>query len=160
MPSPWTPIPAAVFFAGLKRTFGGGSFFVTDFTATGKGHVAFAPRFPGTIIAEELREGESLICRKETFLVAQKIVTLVLAWQNRIGSGFFRWEWPPAAKVNRIGYRLARPHRRIDRAHIGTWRASAGSCRSCWASLSQVSVLIFRWSGALRISSSAVKDSF
>ena len=77
-------------FAGLKRTFGGGSFFVTDFTATGqKGHVAFAPRFPGTIIARELRGGESLICRKETFLVAQKSVTLELAWQKRIGSGFF-----------------------------------------------------------------------
>jgi uncharacterized protein (AIM24 family) len=62
---------------------------VTDFTATGKGHVAFAPRFPGTIIARELRAGESLICRKETFLVAQKTVTLELAWQKRIGSGFF-----------------------------------------------------------------------
>ena len=77
------------FLAGLKRTFGGGSFFVTDFTATGKGHVAFAPRFPGTIIARELQAGESLICRKETFLVAQKTVTLELAWQKRIGSGFF-----------------------------------------------------------------------
>jgi len=75
--------------AGLKRTFGGGSFFVTDFTATGQGHVAFAPRFPGTIIAKELQAGQSLICRKETFLVAQKTVTLELAWQKRIGSGFF-----------------------------------------------------------------------
>ena len=76
-------------FAGLKRTFGGGSFFVTDFTATGNGHIAFAPRFPGTIIAIELQAGQSLICRKETFLVAQKSVTLELAWQKRLGSGFF-----------------------------------------------------------------------
>lgn len=77
------------FFAGLARTFGGGSFFVTDFTAQGVGHIAFAPRFPGHIIARELRAGESLICRKETFLCAEKSVTLELAWQRSIGAGFF-----------------------------------------------------------------------
>ena len=77
-------------FAGLKRSLTGGSFFVTDFTAEGGwGHVAFAPRFPGTIMARTLRAGESLICRKETFLCAEKTVTLELAWQQRIGSGFF-----------------------------------------------------------------------
>jgi len=77
-------------FAGLKRSLTGGSFFVTDFTAEGgSGHVAFAPRFPGTIMARTLRAGESLICRKETFLCAEKSVSFELAWQQRIGSGFF-----------------------------------------------------------------------
>ncbi len=77
-------------FAGIKRSLTGGSFFVTDFTSEGgQGHVAFAPRFPGTIMARILRPGESLICRKETFLCAEKTVTLELAWQQRIGSGFF-----------------------------------------------------------------------
>ena len=77
------------FFAGLKRSFAGGSFFVTDFTATGAGHVAFAPRFPGSLVPAQLQAGQSLICRKETFLVAQKSVTLELAWQKRLGAGFF-----------------------------------------------------------------------
>ena len=78
------------FFAGLKRSLTGGSFFVTDYTAeNGTGHVAFAPRFPGTILARTLSAGESLICRRETFLCAEKSVTLELAWQQRIGSGFF-----------------------------------------------------------------------
>jgi uncharacterized protein (TIGR00266 family) len=77
-------------FAGIKRSLTGGSFFVTDFTAEGRaGHVAFAPRFPGSILARALRPGEALICRKETFLAAEKSVTLELAWQQRIGSGFF-----------------------------------------------------------------------
>ncbi len=76
-------------FAGLKRAFGGGGFFVTDFTGRGAGHVAFAPRFPGTIMPVELRAGQSLVCRKETFLCAQKSVTLELAWQKRLGAGFF-----------------------------------------------------------------------
>ena len=77
------------FFAGLARSFGGGTFFVTHFTARGQGHVAFAPRFPGTIIPALLEPGQSLICRKETFLVAEKSVSLEIAWQQRLGAGFF-----------------------------------------------------------------------
>lgn len=80
------------FFAGLKRSLGGGSFFVTDFTARGQGHVAFAPRFPGTIMPVSLADGQSLICRKETFLCAEKTVTLEIAWQKRLGAGFFGGE--------------------------------------------------------------------
>jgi uncharacterized protein (TIGR00266 family) len=85
------------FFAGLKRSLGGGSFFVTDFTAEDAssakpGHVAFAPRFPGTVIARTLAAGESLICRKETFLCAEKSVTLELAFQQKLGAGLFGGE--------------------------------------------------------------------
>ncbi|MGH7024148.1 MAG: TIGR00266 family protein [Caulobacteraceae bacterium] len=77
-------------FAGLKRSLTGGSFFVTEFTGQAAGaHVAFAPRFPGTILVRALAAGESLICRKETFLAAEKTVTFELAWQKRIGAGFF-----------------------------------------------------------------------
>lgn len=80
-------------FEGLKRSFGGGSFFITEFAATnGNGHVAFAPRFPGKIIARELAQGESLVCRKESFLCAQDTVTLDIAWQKRLGAGFFSGE--------------------------------------------------------------------
>jgi uncharacterized protein (TIGR00266 family) len=77
------------FLAGIMRSASGGSFFVTDFTARGNGHVAFAARFPGTIMPIQLAPGQSLICRKETFLVAQKTVTLEIAWQRRMGAGFF-----------------------------------------------------------------------
>ena len=57
-------------FAGIKRAFSGGSLFITDFTAEQPGEVAFAPRFPGKIVAMPLASGQSLICRKETFLCA------------------------------------------------------------------------------------------
>jgi uncharacterized protein (TIGR00266 family) len=80
------------FFAGLVRTFAGGSLFVTDFTARGNGHVAFAPRFPGAIRPIPLQAGQSVICRKETFLCAEKSVTLEIAWQKRLGAGFFGGE--------------------------------------------------------------------
>ena len=80
------------FFAGLKRSLTGGTFFTTDFTSSGNGHLAFAPRFPGTIVAKTLAAGESLVCRKETFLCAQKSVTLELAWQRNFGAGLFGGE--------------------------------------------------------------------
>ena len=91
------------FLAGLKRSLAGGSLFITDFTAQGPGHVAFAPRFPGTIVAKTLAAGESLICRKETFLCAQKSVTLELAWQRRLGAGFFGGEGFTLQKVSGPG---------------------------------------------------------
>ena len=80
------------FFAGFTRSLGGGSFFITDFTADAPGHIAFAPRFPGKIIACPLAPGQSLICRKESFLCAQKSVTLEIAWQRKLGAGFFGGE--------------------------------------------------------------------
>jgi uncharacterized protein (TIGR00266 family) len=79
-------------FAGIKRSLSGGSLFITDFTARAAGHISFAPRFPGTIVARRLSVGESLICRKETFLCAEKSVALEIAWQQRIGAGVFGGE--------------------------------------------------------------------
>lgn len=80
-------------FAGLKRAFSGGTLFVTEFTAQGGGgHVAFAPRFPGTIMPYWLEAGQSLICRKESFLCAERSVTLDIAWQRRLGAGVFGGE--------------------------------------------------------------------
>lgn len=79
-------------FAGLKRAIAGGGLFITEFTADVDSHIAFASRFPGEIIPVTLAPGQSLICRKETFLVAEKSVTLDIAFQQRLGAGFFAGE--------------------------------------------------------------------
>ena len=79
-------------FAGIKRALAGGGIFITEFTAQGNGHIAFAPRFPGQIVPVTLAPGQSLICRKETFLCAEKSVTLEIAFQQRLGAGFFAGE--------------------------------------------------------------------
>ena len=79
-------------FAGLKRALAGGGIFITEFTAEGSGHIAFAPRFPGQIVPVTLAPGQSLICRKETFLCAEKSVELEIAFQQRLGAGFFAGE--------------------------------------------------------------------
>ena len=79
---------------GLMRSLSGGSLFVTHFSAQrgAAGLVAFCPRFPGTIIARQLAVGESLICRKETFLCAESSVQLEIFFRQQIGSGLFGGE--------------------------------------------------------------------
>ena len=76
------------FFAGLKRSLTGGSFFVTDFTCDGgPGHVAFAPRFPGTIMVRQLHGRGIPDLPPRTFLCAE--VGVHQSRQQRIGAGFF-----------------------------------------------------------------------
>ncbi|WBO22800.1 TIGR00266 family protein [Sphingomonas abietis] len=79
-------------FAGLRRAMSGGGLFITEFTAERAGHIAFAPRFPGQILPFRLAAGQSLVCRKETFLCAEQSVTLDIAFQQRLGAGFFAGE--------------------------------------------------------------------
>ena len=77
---------------GIKRALAGGGIFITEFIAEDAGHIAFAPRFPGQIVPVTLASGQSLICRKETFLCAEKSVELEIAFQQRLGAGFFAGE--------------------------------------------------------------------
>ncbi len=80
-------------FAGLKRSMTGGTFFVTTYAATsGPAMVAFASKFPGKIMPLELKGDQALICRKESFLCAQSTVTVDIAFQRRLGAGFFAGE--------------------------------------------------------------------
>jgi uncharacterized protein (TIGR00266 family) len=81
------------FIKGLLRGLSGGSIFVTHYKShSGPGHVAFCPRFPGTIIARQLAEHETLICRKETFLCAESTVDLDIFFRKQIGGGIFGGE--------------------------------------------------------------------
>ena len=82
------------FFQGLARSLSGGSLFVTHFRPGGgqAGLVAFCPRFPGTILARQLGPGETLICRKETFLCAEASVQVGIYFRQQLGAGFFGGE--------------------------------------------------------------------
>ncbi len=67
---------------GVKRAFSGSSLFVTEFKADRNARVAFAARYPGTIVPLELGQGEAILCRRESFLCAEKSVSLELAFHN------------------------------------------------------------------------------
>jgi uncharacterized protein (TIGR00266 family) len=78
-----------------KRLLTNESLFVTVFTqnAHGKGKVAFAAPFPGTILALNLNDyGQKLICQKDSFLAAAKGVQIGIHFQRRILTGLFGGE--------------------------------------------------------------------
>jgi uncharacterized protein (TIGR00266 family) len=78
-----------------KRLLTGESLFTTVYAnqAAGKRRVAFSAPYPGKIIPVDLsRIGGTLICQKDAFLCAAKGVSLGVAFQQRLGAGFFGGE--------------------------------------------------------------------
>src|SRR5512136_567276 len=78
-----------------KRLLTGESLFMTVFQnrATGKRRVAFGAPYPGKIIPVHLAEvGGELWAQKDSFLCAAKGVSLGIAFNKRIGTGFFGGE--------------------------------------------------------------------
>jgi uncharacterized protein (TIGR00266 family) len=78
-----------------RRLLTGESLFTTIYAneAAGKRRVAFAAPYPGKIIPVELAQiGGTLICQKDAFLCAAKGVSLGIAFQQRLGAGFFGGE--------------------------------------------------------------------
>ncbi|MTT30770.1 TIGR00266 family protein [Terrilactibacillus sp. BCM23-1] len=82
-------------FGAGKRLLTGESLFMTAFTneARGKKHVSFAAPYPGKIIPLDLSEhGGEIICQKDAFLCAAKGVSVGIAFQRKLGTGFFGGE--------------------------------------------------------------------
>ncbi len=82
-------------FTAGKRILTGESLFMTVFgnAAVGRQKVAFASPFPGRIIPVDLRQhGGRLICQKDSFLCAAKGVSVGIAFQRKLGAGFFGGE--------------------------------------------------------------------
>jgi len=78
-----------------KRMLTGESVFLTHFTNEGsqKRKVAFSAPYPGSIIPLNLAElGEEVICQKDAFLAAALGTEVDIAFQKRLGSGFFGGE--------------------------------------------------------------------
>lgn len=79
-------------FSAGKRVLTGESLFMTTYThiGSGKAKVTFAAPYPGKIIPLDLSEmGGRMICQKEAFLCAAKGVEIGIAFQKRLGVGFF-----------------------------------------------------------------------
>ena len=82
-------------FSVGKRVLTGESIFLTHFTniESGKKEVAFAAPYPGSIIAVNLKDlnGE-ILCQKDAFLCAAMGTNVSIAFNKRIGAGFFGGE--------------------------------------------------------------------
>lgn len=78
---------------GLARSLAGESLFLTTYTCTGAGGlITFTPEAPGSIIPVELGAGESRICQKDAFMVAEESVALEVHFRRRLGTGLFGGE--------------------------------------------------------------------
>ena len=78
-----------------KRVLTGESMFTTVYTNKGqvKRKVAFGAPYPGKLLPMELKKlGGTLICQKDAFLCAAKGVSLSIAFQRKLGAGFFGGE--------------------------------------------------------------------
>lgn len=78
-----------------KRMITGESIFMTHFTNNGGGRevVAFAAPYPGKIIPIDLAEiGGRVICQKDAFLCAAMGTKVGVAFNRKIGAGFFGGE--------------------------------------------------------------------
>jgi uncharacterized protein (TIGR00266 family) len=79
-----------------KRALTGESIFMTHFTNQGHGkqHVAFAAPYPGKIIPLDLATvaGHEILCQKDAFLCAAHGTRIGIAFQRRLGTGFFGGE--------------------------------------------------------------------
>ena len=75
-----------------KRVLTGESIFLTHFTNEGQGkkEVSFAAPYPGSIIPLDLTSvnGE-ILCQKDAFLCAAKGTEVSIAFNKRLGAGFF-----------------------------------------------------------------------
>lgn len=91
--------PKQGFFGSLVKAGGrmlmGESLFITHFTnrGVGKKRAAFAAPYPGKIIALDLAQiGGRIICQKDAFLCAALGTKVSIAFNKRLGAGFFGGE--------------------------------------------------------------------
>ncbi|WP_165678137.1 TIGR00266 family protein [Metapseudomonas otitidis] len=78
-----------------KRMLTGESLFMTHFTNEGQGkqRVGFAAPYPGTVVPVDLAQvGRQLICQKDAFLCAAHGTRIGIAFNKRLGAGFFGGE--------------------------------------------------------------------
>ena len=77
-----------------KRALTGESIFLTHFTNIGQGkkEVSFAAPYPGSIIPVDLSQMNSILCQKDAFLCAALGTEVSIAFNKRLGAGFFGGE--------------------------------------------------------------------
>ncbi|MEN6479628.1 MAG: TIGR00266 family protein [Anaerolineales bacterium] len=90
--------------AGLGRKLAGESIFMTTYTCrSGEAMVTFTPEAPGRIMAFNLQAGQSLICQKDAFMLAQTTANIEMHFRKNLGSGLFGGEGFVLQKVSGPG---------------------------------------------------------
>ena len=76
----------------FSKMFSGESIFTNTYISEGgPGMIAFASSFPGSIIPFDISKGD-MIVQKSGYLASQPTIELSIAFQKKIGAGFFGGE--------------------------------------------------------------------
>lgn len=74
----------------FKRAVAGESLFVTTYRCdAGTGFATFTTETPGKIIPVELAAGQTILCQRDAFMVAQEGVTIEVHMHKKLGAGLF-----------------------------------------------------------------------
>lgn len=77
----------------FKRMFSGESIFMVNFTPQGgPGIIGFSAELPGKIVPLNLAPGQTMICQKDSFMCAERSVSLDIHFRRKLGAGFFGGE--------------------------------------------------------------------
>ncbi len=76
----------------FSKAFSGESMFQNIYTARGEGMIAFGSSFPGKILPVEVSGGREMIMQKSAFLASEPTVELSIAFNKKLGAGFFGGE--------------------------------------------------------------------
>ncbi len=87
----------------LGRMFSGEKVFQNIYTARGDGMIAFAPSFPGQIIALDITPSQPMILQKRAFLASERGIELSVYFQKKGMVGFFGGEGFIMQKVSGNG---------------------------------------------------------
>jgi uncharacterized protein (TIGR00266 family) len=91
-------------FGVIKRVAGGGSIFMTEYSAYGApGEIAFATKVPGHILPIEVTNGQEFYIHRHGFLCATPQVALGVGFQQSLGAGIFGGDGFLLQKVNGYG---------------------------------------------------------
>ena len=78
------------FLGAIKRVAGGGTLFMSEYTAIGyPGEIAFATKVPGHIVPVEVGHGHEYLVHRHGFLCATPNVQLGVGFQQSLGAGIF-----------------------------------------------------------------------
>ena len=78
------------FFGAIKRVAGGGTLFMTEYTAFGApGEIAFATKVPGHIVPVQVGGGYEYFAHRHGFLCATPQVQIGVGFQQSLGAGIF-----------------------------------------------------------------------
>jgi len=116
------------FFGAIKRVAGGGTLFMTEYTAQGyPGEVAFASKIPGHIVPIEVGPGHEYMIHRHGFLCATPQIQLGVGFQQSLGAGIFGGDGFLLQKVTGVGtawLELSGETLRVYPGHVGAFTSS------------------------------------